>query len=83
MKDCLLNFTFEELTNLIVSLGEKKFRAEQIFTNLYSGKQISEITSLSKEFRSRLENEYYGQALSIYKSILSHICARCNSFLNI
>ena len=55
MKNCLLNLDLGELTNLILSLGEKKFRALQIFSNLHLGKDIEDITTLSKDFRARLK----------------------------
>lgn len=71
MKKCLLNLDLGELTNLITTLGEKKFRALQIFTNLHLGKEIDGITSISKEFRERLKIDYDGQAISILKTLKS------------
>ena len=71
MKNCLLNLDLGELTNLILSLGEKKFRALQIFSNLHLGKDIEDITTLSKDFRERLKSDFDGRAVSIIKSLKS------------
>ena len=46
MKEILQDFSKAEIDNLIESLGEKKFRATQLFEGLTQGKKISEITSL-------------------------------------
>lgn len=52
----LLNFTLEEIEEFIISLGKEKFRARQIMKCLYqSGNQsFAEMTTISREFRSRL-----------------------------
>ncbi len=47
----------EELTEYFVSLGEKPFRAKQVFPRLHKGERISEISNLSKSLRERLEKE--------------------------
>ena len=43
-----------ELAELLLSLGEPKFRAGQIFSALHKGTPLSEITTLSKPLRERL-----------------------------
>jgi 23S rRNA (adenine2503-C2)-methyltransferase len=50
-----------ELENDILNLGEKKFRAKQIFEWLWQkdAKTFEEMTSLSKELRDNLENHYF------------------------
>lgn len=57
----LLNLTWNELEELVLELGEKKFRAGQIFDWLHHRKvrEINEMTNLSKEFRRRLEESCY------------------------
>ena len=52
-------------------MGEKSFRAGQIFRSLHSGLEIDEMTDISKDFRARLSQEYSGQAVKILKSIKS------------
>ena len=71
MKNCLLNFTFEELQNLIVDLGEKKFRAGQIYKSLHLGLDFSEMTDISKAFRERLSQDYNAQPVRIIKHLES------------
>ena len=44
----LLDYSYEEIENIVLSLGEKKFRAKQIFEAIYNYKQVSEISNLSK-----------------------------------
>ena len=70
-KTILLDLGFEEIKNLIVDLGEKSFRAGQIFKSLHLGKDFSEMTDLSKEFRSRLEENFIAQPCQIIKSLKS------------
>lgn len=71
MKDCLLNYSFEELKNLITTLGEKSFRANQIFKALHLGLDFGEITELSKTFREKLGKNYIAQPITIIKNLKS------------
>ena len=71
MKDCLLNFSFEELQNLIVSLGEKKFRTGQIFKSLHLGLDFDAMTDISKTFREVLSSKYDAQPVRIIKHLES------------
>jgi 23S rRNA (adenine2503-C2)-methyltransferase len=52
----LLDFTLEEMEEFISSLGKEKFRARQIMKCLYQAGLLSfiEMTTISREFRSRL-----------------------------
>ena len=70
-KDCLLNYSFEELKNLITTLGEKSFRANQIFKALHLGLDFSEITELTKSFREKLGENYIAQPITIIKNLKS------------
>ncbi len=47
----------EELIEYFATLGEPKFRAKQVFPRLMKGERISDITSLSKPLREKLNNE--------------------------
>ena len=71
MKECLLNYSYDELKNLIVELGEKSFRAGQIFKALHLGLHFSEMTELSKNFREKLDEKYCAQPIEIIKSLKS------------
>jgi 23S rRNA (adenine2503-C2)-methyltransferase len=46
------------MESLVLSLGEKKFRAKQLFDGLTQGKAVTDISSLSKDFKARLLEEY-------------------------
>ncbi|MBE7081963.1 MAG: 23S rRNA (adenine(2503)-C(2))-methyltransferase RlmN [Clostridiales bacterium] len=71
MKECLLNFSYAELENLILSLGEKKFRAGQIFRSLHLGLEFNDMTDLSKVFREKLIESYDAQPVRIIKHLQS------------
>ena len=71
MKDCLLNYGFVQLKNLIEELGEKSYRAGQIFKALHLGLNFSEMTELSKKLRESLAEKYDAQSVSIIKSLKS------------
>lgn len=50
------DLSLEEIEDLIVGLGKEKYRARQVMKALYSGAaSFSEMSTLSKEFRSRLD----------------------------
>ena len=53
-------YNLDELQNELVALGEKKYRAEQIFKWLYIDKvkEFDEMTNLSIELREKLKKEY-------------------------
>lgn len=51
----LKDFTFDELNEFILSLGEKSFRTGQIYSWLHSGvESFDEMSNLSKDFRAKL-----------------------------
>lgn len=52
-------------------MGEKGFRAEQIFTAIHLGLDFSEMTNLSKQLREKLQLEYGAQTVTIVKSLVS------------
>ena len=54
------DYTFSELQEELENIGEKKFRAEQIYKWLYGEKvkTFEEMTNLSKELREKLNKEY-------------------------
>ncbi|MBP3434502.1 MAG: radical SAM protein, partial [Clostridia bacterium] len=58
MKKILQDLSYAETESLVLALGEKKFRAAQLFEGLTQGKAIEEITSLSKAFKAKLCEEY-------------------------
>lgn len=71
MKTCICDFNFEELKNYISSVGEKSFRAGQIFKALHLGLDFSDMTELSKDFRSLLSENFIAQSVKIIKTLKS------------
>ncbi len=65
MKKILQDLSYAELEGLILELGEKKFRAKQLFDGLMQGKAISEISSLSKELKGKLLEEFEDRAIVV------------------
>ena len=56
----ILSLSLTELEDIIVSLGEKKFRAKQIFQWLHLKKvfNFNEMTDISVQLRSRLKEKF-------------------------
>ena len=54
------DYNLEELKQELIDIGEKKFRAEQIFKWLYveKVKSVDELTNLSLELREKLKEQY-------------------------
>ena len=52
-------------------MGEKSFRAGQIFRSLHLGLEFDEMTDLSKDFRARLCEKYSAQSVKILSSVKS------------
>ena len=60
MKRDIKSMLLPELTEFIESIGDKKFRAEQIFRWLHSGTvMFDEMTNLPKKLRGRLDDGFY------------------------
>lgn len=70
MKKILQDLNFAEITELTLSLGEKKFRAEQLYTGLMRGKKISEI-NIPAAMREKLLEEYEDEPVIILKVLTS------------
>ena len=70
----LKDFEYDELIEYLKSIGEKKFRAEQIFVWLHKGvTSYDEMTNLSKATREKLEKETYVSTLKIREKYVSKI----------
>ena len=68
MKSIIQDLNFEELENLILSLGEKKFRAKQLYEGLMRGKKISSI-NLPAALREKLLLEYEDEPVKIIQTL--------------
>ena len=71
MKKILQDLSFQELEELTLSLGEKKFRAKQLYDGIMQGKTIDAITSLSKVFKERLKELYENEPIKIKETYYS------------
>ncbi|WP_026476443.1 23S rRNA (adenine(2503)-C(2))-methyltransferase RlmN [Alkaliphilus transvaalensis] len=74
LKVDLLSLTKEELIKFMEDLGEKKFRAIQIFQWLHKGiNSFDEMTNLSKNLRQKLEEMAYISQVRIENKLVSKL----------
>ena len=60
MKQDLKSMTLAEMTEAFSAMGEKAFRAKQVFAWLHSGiTDFEKMTNLSKSLRQKLDDSYY------------------------
>lgn len=67
----LQDLTFNELNELILSLGEKPFRTGQIFRALHSGLEVSSISNISLALREKLLLSFVDEPVKIIKKLVS------------
>ncbi len=70
MKKILQDLSFEELQALVLSHGEKTFRAKQLYEGLMQGKAISQIP-ISASLRVKLLEEYEDEPVKIAQTFVS------------
>lgn len=75
MKQDLRALTYDEIEELMISLGEKKFRASQIYDAVFKKgtESILEISNISKELREALDEEFYISVPKIELKLVSKI----------
>ena len=71
----ILSLTLEEIEAEILALGEKKFRAKQIFEWLHKKKvtSFSEMTNLSAQLIEKLNSKFWINSLIVKKRLVSSI----------
>lgn len=71
----ILSLTFEEPSEKILEMGEKKFRAKQIFDWLHIKKAtgFEQMSNLSAQFRGELSEKFCVKQLKIKKRLVSGI----------
>ncbi len=71
----ILSLTKAELTGRIVEMGEKKFRAEQVYDWLHVKrvKEFSQMSNISTAFRTKLDENFYINSLKIKKRLVSQL----------
>jgi len=68
----LKDLTFDELTEYFLSIGQKKYRAKQVYEWLYKGvESFDEMTNLSKELREQLKELCVITSLKILRKQVS------------
>lgn len=74
-KKDIRSFTFEELKKEMEEIGEKAFRAKQIYEWLHVklADSFDEMTNLSKEFRNKLKEQYKIPQISVLERQISKI----------
>lgn len=68
MKKVLQDLSYNQIEELVISLGEKKFRATQLYTGLMLGKKISGI-NIPKSLREKLLEEYEDEPVKIIQTL--------------
>lgn len=71
MKKCLLDFNLNEIEKIVSEMGEQKFHAKQIFEAIFSGKNIDEISNISKKMREELGKHFVSIPLTIHTKLTS------------
>ena len=61
----------KKVAALIADMGEKSFRAKQVYNDMHLGLAISEMTNLPKSLRERLIEEYVDKPCEIIKELVS------------
>ena len=72
-KTDLLSLTPSELENFIVSLGEPKYRAEQIFTQMHRGVSPDDMTNIGKALKAKISEAAYFYIPAIERKLVSSI----------
>lgn len=71
MKKILQDLTFTEIEEYILSLGEKKFRAKQLYEGLLQGKSVTAISSLSHALKERILQDCENEPIKIKHTFYS------------
>ena len=71
----ILSYNLENLEEIILEMGESKFRAKQIFRWLHIDRveSFEEMTNISKDLREKLDEKFEIKTLEIHKRFISKI----------
>lgn len=64
----ILSLSYNELVEYMTKLGQQKYRAGQIFSAIQSGKKIKDITTISKDLKEKLYENFTDTNLEIFSS---------------
>jgi len=71
MQDCLLGYSLEELTEFLKTIGEKPFRAKQLYGWLHKGADFDEMRNLPGSLRDKLKETEEAIGVKIIKTLVS------------
>jgi len=67
----LLDNNIEDLKQICAELGEKQYRAKQLFKWISQGANYGAMSDIPKSFQNKLANEYFDSALKIVRTLTS------------
>ncbi len=70
-KQELLSLSQKELEELLLSVGEPKYRAKQIFPQLHKGLSLEEMTNIGKATREKLSKVAYHRLPTVKRKLVS------------
>lgn len=75
MKKDILSYSLEELETALAEIGEKKFRAKQIYEWLHIQRvsEFDKMSNISLSLRTKLDEEFCINSINIVKKLESHI----------
>lgn len=75
MKKDILSYSLEELEAALAEIGEKKFRAKQIYEWLHVQRvsEFDKMSNISLSLRTKLDEDFYINSINIVKKLESHI----------
>ena len=71
MKKIIQDYNLKELEELVAEMGEKPFRAKQLYDGIMRGHNISDIPALPKAFSEKLKEMFEDYPLEIVKTLTS------------
>ena len=63
----LQDLSLSELEMVLTEFNDPKYRAKQIFENIYLGKTIEEMTNIPKDLKQKLQEQFVDEPIKIYK----------------
>ena len=72
-KTDLLSLSPSELEEFIISIGEPKYRAKQLFTQMHKGIAPAEMTNIGKATLSKIEEKAFFALPSVRRKLVSAI----------
>ena len=69
----IFSYTPEELVSLMAEIGEPKFRAGQIFSQLHRGKNLDEMTNIGKATKEKISAECHTELPKIKRKLISKL----------